>query len=139
MYDKDFYNENKDYIFAFIVVLGICFFGIWICHDLTRNEPIYSNTDTVLDTIEVTIGNAENRIDSIADGLGKAESSVIESANAIGESRKDADAIASGINECQKRVDNLIQGHGNIENLITDIETINRQRTQSTQTPSVAK
>ncbi len=133
----DYKDDNK--VIIGIIVIGIVCVIAWICHDLARNKPIYGNTDTVLDTIEVTVGNAENRIDSITDGLGKAESSVIESANAVGESRKDADAIASGINECQKRVDGLIQRHGNIENLIADIETINRQRTQSTQTPSVAK
>ena len=126
MYDKDFYTENKDYILAFIVVFAVCFFGIWIYHDLTRNEPIYNDTDSTMADINKRIESIEQRIDRIQERNSAIEKAVSGIGERINASRENAVTVADGLGRAEERLDAIIQRQGRIENIIADIETANR-------------
>ena len=109
-----------------IIVIGFILLTVWICHDIGRNKPIYNNTDTVLDTIEVRVDDAGKRIDSVSESVGNAEKAVTEAVGRIERSEESAGEIASRIDECEKRLDSIIQRQGRIKNLIIDIERTNK-------------
>ena len=126
MYDKDFYNENKDYIFAFVVVLGICLFALWICHDIFRNEPIYNDTDSTMERIEERINGIEQRVNRMSERLTETQKAVSGISAGIKHSTELADEITSGIGTTESRLDDAVQRSGRIQNLITEFERANR-------------
>ena len=135
----DFYQDNKDFCISFFVVLLVCLAGIWLVHDRARNEPIYNNTGVVLDTIEVGITSAATGIDTAAGSVAKAETAIGSAAAGIAKSERAAGEISAGITECQELVDRCVQRAGRIQNIIADVEAINRQRAASASPADLAK
>ena len=135
----DFYKENKTCCISTFVVMFVCLVGAWLVLDYYRNEPVYDNTDNVLADVNQGITNAEGRIDAAAGSVAKAEAAVGSAAAGIANSAKAAGDIAAGIAEFQNIIDRCIQRAGRIENIIADIEAINRKRTPDTSASGMAK
>ena len=123
---KDFYEQNKSYTIAFIVVAVICLAGVWLVHDHTRNEPVYNDTDSVLDTIEVRAESIADGLDRVQERNRKSQKAVSGAAEAVRDSREQAESIAGSIGRAERRLDEAIQRSGRIENIIHDIEAANR-------------
>ncbi len=121
-----FYEENKDYIRAFIVVFVLCLAGVWLVRDYHRNEPVYNNTDKSMADVDQRIESIEQRIDSLQKRVDKAEKTVSGTIVTIRDSRENAVTVADGITDAEKRLDSIIQRQGRIENIISDIETANK-------------
>lgn len=126
MYDKDFYTENKSYVFAFIVVAVLCVCGIWLCHDLFRNEPIYHGTDESMGKLEERISSIEQRVDTIQGRLAETQKAVSGINAGIKHSTELAGEITSGLGTAATRLDSAIQRSGRIQNIINEIERANK-------------
>ena len=123
-----FYNENRDYIHAFIVVAVICIAGIWFVHDYHRNDGIHNDTDRTMESVEKRLDDIGKRIDDLQARTVKTQKTIGSATVEIRESRETADTIARGVTEAEQRIDNAIQVSGRIKNRIADIETANQQR-----------
>ena len=124
--NNGFYEENKDYVHAFIVVMAVCLVGIWLVYDYSRNEPTYNDTDNTMERIEERIQGIERRIDRIQERNSAIEKAVERIGNTINAGRENAVTVADGIERAEKRLDGIIQRQGRIENIIADIEAANR-------------
>lgn len=136
---KDFYQDNKSYCLAFIVIAIACIARAWLVYDHGRNAAIHDGTDGTVERIESGIEAAGQRIDSAAAAVSKAETSVSAAIGAIEASESAAGTIAEGIAECESRLDAVVQRQGRINNLIEAIEREHRQRTQNIQAADLAK
>lgn len=126
------YEYKDDNKFAIgIVVLGFVLLTAWVCHDLARNKPTYSNTDSTMADINKRIESIEQRIDRLQDRVAKAEKTVSGTIVTIRESRENAVTVADGIDRAEERLDAIIQRQGRIENILADIEAANRQGTKN--------
>ena len=136
---KEFYEENKNYCIAFLIVLALCIAGIWLCYDRSRNEPVYHDTDVTVAELNNRISALESRVGAMQTRLDQAEKTVERVAVGISRSTGYAYEIADGITGAEKRLDAAIQRAGRIENLIADIEAADRQGKASASSASVAK
>lgn len=121
-----FYEENKDYICAFAVVMVLCITGIWLVHDYYRNEPVYEDTNSAMADVEKRIKSIEQRIDRIQERNSAIEKTVSGTIITIRDSRENAVTVADGIGRAEERLDAIIQRQGRIENILADIETANK-------------
>ena len=137
--NNGFYEENKDYVHSFIIVLVVCLVGIWLVYDYSRNEPTYNDTDNTMERIEERIQGIERRIDRIQERNSAIEKAVERIGVTITAGRENAVTVADGIERADKRLDGIIQRQGRIENIINDIETANRQRTQNSPQTNLAE
>ena len=129
MYDfKEFFEENKSYCLAFIVVFVLGISAVWLLCDHYRNEPIYNNTDQSMADLEKRINSVESRVNILSKRITHAEKTVSGIADRVKSSTEYAHQIAAGIDGIEKRIDDAIQRSGRIQNLITDIENANKQR-----------
>ena len=135
----DFYQNNKAYCISFIIICLVCAAGIWLVHDAGRNERLQNDTDSILVNINQGIADAEGRIESATGSISQAEQAVHGAAERIEKSERAAAEITDGIRECQDIVERCIQRSGRIQNIISDIEAANRQRTAGTSSAGMAK
>ena len=142
---KDFVNDNKVFSIFVVVLLILCIIGeCWILSRIisgsgSGNENGHLNTGVTMERIEAGIEGARDRVERAGNEVENIETSVNGAAAAIREGEAAAGKITDGISECEKRVDSLKQGFGRIENLISDIETANRARTQGGPAQGLAK
>ena len=134
-----FYEENKDYVHAFIVVVVVCLVGIWLVRDYYRNEPVYKDTDNAMADVNKRIENLEQRINRIQERNSAIEKAVNGISATVTAGRENAVTVADGIERADERLDGIIQRQGRIENIINEIERSNRQRTQSSPQTDMAK
>ena len=140
MYDfKEFYQQNRDFVIAFIVVAIICVCGIWFYHDKHRNDDQYHDTNQSMADLEKRINRIESRVNSLQSRLAESEKTVNGIAERIDRSRENAEIVAGGLGEAEKRIDSAIQRSGRITNLIEEIERANRPGTQNPQKTDMAK
>ena len=140
MYDfKGFYEQNRDYCRAFIIVAIICITGIWLVYDYGRNEPIYNNTDGTMDGIEKRVDSIESGLDNLSGRITKTQKTIGKAYVKVAESRRDAEAIADGVGRVEDKLDQAIQRVGRIANLIDDIERANQPGKASASETSLAK
>lgn len=137
--NNGFYEENKDYVHAFIVVMAVCLVGVWLCYDQYRNEPVYNDTDSTMADIDKRIESIEQRLNRIQERNTAIEKAVERIGVTITAGRENAVTVADGIERADKRLDGIIQRQGRIENIINDIETANRQRTQNSPQTNLAE
>lgn len=134
-----FYEENKDYVHAFIVVVVVCLVGIWLVYDHYRNEPIYNDTDNTMDRIEERINSIEQRVDTMSKRLAETQKTVESISGRVNTSTGLAKEIESGIGATSERLDSAVQRAGRIQNLVDEIERSNRQRKVHPQETDMAK
>ncbi len=121
-----FWEENKDYILSFGVVLIVCLVGAWFVHDRTRNEAIYNNTDRGVERLEKRLDDIGRRIDSLQERVIQNQKTVERIGETVTAGRENAEVVAGGITEAERRLDNAIQASGRIQNRIEDIERKNK-------------
>ena len=142
---KEFINDNKVFsvfVVGLFILCVIC--ECWILSRIiggsgTGNENGHLNTSNTMERLETGIEGARDRVELVGSDVENIETSVNGAAAAIREGKAAAGEITDGIAECEKRVDSLKQGFGRIENIIRDVETANRARTQGGQAAGVAK
>ena len=122
MYEKQFFEENKSYCIAFAIVVAMCMFGAWVCHDIARSESVYHNTDSNLDRMEKRLDDLGQRIDSLQERIAENQKAVERITVTVTAGRENAEVVAGGITEAERRLDNAIQASGRIKNRIADIE-----------------
>lgn len=135
----EFYEQNRDFIIAFIVVTIICLTGAWLVYDHGRNEPIYHDTDGTVVEIENRIQSIEQRVNAISSRLEQTQKTIDGIAERVGRSRENAEIVAGGIEQAEGRLDSAIQRSGRIQNLIEEIERANRPGTENTPKTDMAK
>ena len=135
----EFYKDNKQYCICFAVIVLCCLVGAWLVYDEARNEHLQINTDHTMADINQRIDSAGNRIESAAAGIAEAEKAVGSAAAGIAKSERAAGEISAGIAECQELVDRCVQRAGRIQNIIADVEAINRQRAAGASPATLAK
>ena len=123
---KDFYQQNRDFIDAFIIVIILCVAGAWLCHDINRNKPIYNDTDATMADIDKRIQGIESRLDTMSARLEQTQKTISGVAERVDRSTENAQAIAGGLQSAETRLDDAIQRSGRIENLISEIERTNK-------------
>lgn len=123
---KDFYQQNRDFIDAFIIVIILCVAGAWLYHDINRNEPIYNDTDATMADIDKRIQGIESRLDTMSARLEQTQKTISGVAERVDRSTENAQAIAGGLQSAETRLDDAIQRSGRIENLISEIERTNK-------------
>lgn len=140
---KEFINDNKIFSIFVVGLFILCVIGeCWILSRIisgTGNENGHLDTGVTMERLETGIESARDRVERIGSDVENIETSVNGAAAAIRESEAAAGKITDGIADCEKRVDSLKQGFGRIENLVADIETANRARTQGSPAQGVAK
>lgn len=124
---KEFYEENKSYTIAFIVLAIVCLAGVWLVHDHTRNEPVYNNTDRTVDELEKRLDNIESRVTIMQGRLDETQKTVTGISERVERGRKNAQTVAAGIGTAETRLDEAIQRSGRIQNLIDEIERANQK------------
>ena len=124
---KEFYEENKSYTIAFIVLAIVCLAGVWLVHDYTRNEPDYNNTDRTVDELEKRLDNIESRVTIMQGRLDETQKTVTGISKRVERSRENAQTVATGIGTAETRLDEAIQRSGRIQNLIDEIERANQK------------
>lgn len=134
-----FYEQNRDYIRAFIIVTIICLAGVWLVYDYHRNKPIYNDTDSNVAELENRVSELAGRIDSLQNRLEQTQKTIDGIADRIERSRENAEIVAGGIDGAEKRIDSAIQRSGRITNILADIERENRKGTQGSQATNMAK
>lgn len=135
-YEKD--NKNIDNIIVAVVIV-VCIAATWLYHDYHRNDGLHHDTDNAVERIEERIKSIEQRIDRIQERNTAIEKAVQRIGGTINAGRENAVTVADGIERADKRLDGIIQRQGRIENILNDIETANRQRTQSSPQADMAK
>ena len=123
----EFYDENRDFIHAFIIVATICIVGVWFVCDHYRNEPIYTDTDRTMESIGKRIESIEQRIDRIQERNSAIEKAVSGVTTTVERSRENAEVVADGISRAEERLDGIIQRQGRIENILADVEAANNK------------
>lgn len=134
-----FYEQNRDYIRAFIIVTIICLAGVWLVYDHYRNEPIYNDTDSNVAELENRVSELAGRIDSLQNRLEQTQKTIDGISERIERSRENAEIVAGGIDGAEKRIDSAIQRSGRIANILADIERENRKGTQGSQATNMAE
>ena len=124
---KEFYEENKSYTIAFIVLAIVCLAGVWLVHDYTRNEPVYNDTDRTVDELEKRLDNIESRVTIMQGRLDETQKTVTGISKRVERSRENAQTVAAGIGTAETRLDEAIQRSGRIQNLIDEIERANQK------------
>ena len=135
----EFYKDSKAHCIFVVAAMLCCLVCAWLVYDARRNERLQDGTDSVLVNIDQGITNAEERIDAAAGSVAKAEAAIGSAAAGITNSEKAAGDIAAGITECQGIIDRCVQRAGRIENIIADIEAINRKRAPGASAADLAK
>ena len=130
-------DDNK--FLVGILVVGLVVLFAWICHDLGRNKPIYTSTDSNMADVERRIDRIESRLTTLQGRIEQSEKTISGIADGIGKSTSLAESVATGIQGTEDRIDEAIQRSGRIANIIAEVEAINRQGTQGSQTAGVAK
>ena len=125
--NNGFYEENKDYVHAFIIVMVLCLAGVWLCYDNARNRPVYQDTDNTMDRIEERINSIEQRVDTMSKRLPQTQKTVESISGRVDTSTGLAKEIESGIGTTSERLDSAVQRAGRIQNLIDEIERSDRQ------------
>ena len=125
--NNGFYEENKDYVHAFIIVMVLCLAGVWLCYDNARNRPVYQDTDNTMDRIEERINSIEQRADTMSKRLPQTQKTVESISGRVDTSTGLAKEIESGIGTTSERLDSAVQRAGRIQNLIDEIERSDRQ------------
>lgn len=142
---KEFINDNKVFSIFVVTLFILCIVcECWLLSRIisgtgTGNENGHLNTSNTVERIETGIESARDRVERIGSDVENIETSVNGAAAAIREGEAAAGEITDGIDDCEKRIDSLKQGFGRIENIITDIETANRARTQGSPAQGVAE
>lgn len=140
---KDFVNDNKVFSICVVVLFILCIIcECWVLSRIIRgsgNENGHLDTGVTMERIETGIESARDRIERAGSDVEDIETSVNGATAAIREGEAAAGEITDGIADCEKRVDSLKQGFGRIENLIRDVETANRVRTQGGPSQGLAK
>ena len=124
---KEFYEENKSYTIAFIVLAIVCLAGVWLVHDHTSNEPVYNDTDRTMDELEKRLDNIESRVTIMQGRLDETQKTVTGISKRVERSRENAQTVAAGIGTAETRLDEAIQRSGRIQNLIDEIERANQK------------
>lgn len=124
---KEFYEENKSYTIAFIVLAIVCLAGVWLVHDHTRNETVYNDTDRTVDELEKRLDNIESRVTIMQGRLDETQKTVTGISKRVERSRENAQTVAAGIGTAETRLDEAIQRNGRIQNLIDEIERANQK------------
>ena len=124
---KEFYEENKSYTIAFIVLAIVCLAGVWLVHDHTSNEPVYNDTDRTMDKLEKRLDNIESRVTIMQGRLDETQKTVTGISKRVERSRENAQTVAAGIGTAETRLDEAIQRGGRIQNLIDEIERANQK------------
>lgn len=128
--DSNFLRENKSFCIAFVIVVLIGIVAVWLLLDAERNRPVYDSTDRTVEQLEKRVGDLESRLDSVSARLEKAQQTVSGISATVTAGRENAVTVADGISGVEKRLDECVQRSGRIANLIADIESANRQRTE---------
>ena len=142
---KEFINDNKVFSVFVIVLFIMCIIGeCWILSRIiggsgTGNENGHLDTGVTVERIETGIESARDRVERAGSNVEDIETSVNGAAAAVRDGKIAAGKIAAGVDECEKRIDDIKQGFGRIENIIRDVETANRARTQGSPAAGVAK
>lgn len=123
---ENFYEENKSYCIAFIVVVILCLSGAWLVCDNFRNEPIYNNTDSTMADLEARINTLESRIGTMQKRIDDTQKTVSGIAVGITRSTGYAIEINEGLGRTEERLESAIQRSERIKNLITEIENGNQ-------------
>lgn len=116
----DYKDDNKTVVG--IIVLGIVVLTARLCHDYTRNRPVYKDTDTGVERLEKRLDDIGQRIDSLQKRVAENQKAVERITTTVVAGRENAEAIAGGIAEAEQRLDNAIQASGRIKNRIEDFE-----------------
>lgn len=142
---KEFINDNKVFSIFVVILFVLCIIcECWLLSRIisgsgTGNENGHLDTGVTMERIETGIDGARERSERITESVSNAETSVNGAAEAVRDGTIAAGKIAAGVDECEKRIDDIKQGFGRIENIIRDIETANRARTQGSPAAGVAK
>ena len=125
---KEFIAENR-----VILVIGFCLLLLicWLHHDANRNKPVYNDTDKSVERIEERMSAIESRIDTMSDRLTETQKTVERVGVGISRSTGYAIEIDEGIGRTESRLDNAVKRSERIQNLISDIETADRERTKN--------
>ena len=125
---KEFVAENR-----LILVIGLCLLLLicWLHHDANRNKPVYNDTDRNLERIKERMSAIESRLDTMSDRLTETQKTVERVGIGISRSTGYAIEIDEGIGRTESRLDNAVKRSERIQNLISDIETANQQRTKN--------
>ena len=125
---KEFLAENR-----LILVIGLCLLLLicWLHHDTNRNNPVYNDTDKSVERIEERMSAIESRLDTMSDRLTETQKTVERVGIGISRSAGYAIEIDEGIGRTESRLDNAIKRSERIQNLISDIETADRERTKN--------
>ena len=122
---KEFYEENKSYCIATLVVMVIALAGAWLVHDYARNEPVYQNTNSTVADLNKRISDLEQRIATMQSRLAETQKTVDTIGRRISTSTGLAVEINEGLGAAEQRLDAAIQRGQRIENLIREIEAGN--------------
>ena len=119
-------NEDKTPFLWVVAVVGVVCVIAWLCHDLARNKPVYTDTNATMERIENRIQSVEQRIDSMSARLTETEKTITDIGGRINTSTNLAKEIGTGIGSAENRLDDAIQRSGRIANIIADIERKNK-------------
>ena len=125
---KELLAENR-----LIIFVGLCLLLLicWLHHDANRNKPVYNDTDKSVERIEERMSHIEQRIDTMSDRLTETQKTVERVGIGISRSTGYAIEIDEGIGRTESRLDNAVKRSERIQNLISDIETADRERTKN--------
>jgi predicted nucleic acid-binding Zn-ribbon protein len=125
---KEFIAENR-----LVLVVGLCLLLLicWLHHDANRNKPVYNDTDKSMERIEERMSNIESRLDTMSDRLKETQKTVERVGIGISRSTGYAIEIDEGIGRTEIRLDNAVKRSERIQNLISDIEKSDRERTKN--------
>lgn len=123
---NEFYQENRSCTIGFIILTIICFVGVWLVYDYSRNNPVYQDTDGSMERIENKLSDIEQRIDSLQRSVAENQKTVQRISDTVNAGRENAETVAGGLTEAERRLDNAMQASGRIANIIADVERTNK-------------